>query len=117
MKEGKKMKKSVLMILTLSILSLGLSACSPQTEEKDSSDKLDWESVEASYKYALPLVMVNATKEKMTNTETSTGTQAPINQLAHAKELATAKSLNVVTPNTDTIYSQAFLDHGSIAQV
>lgn len=117
MKEGKKMKKSVLMILTLSILSLGLSACSPQTEEKDSSDKLDWESVEASYKYALPLVMVNATKEKMTNTETSTGTQAPINQLAHAKELATAKSLNVVTPNTDTIYSQAFLDLSDTAMV
>lgn len=79
--------------------------------------EISWETVEAAYNYCLPLVIMNATKDKITNTTTSTGSQAPINQLAHAKGLANAKSLDVVTPNTDTIYSQAFLDLKDTAMV
>ena len=74
------------------------------------ASQVNWEVVEAAYNYSLPLLMMNATKEKITNRKTPTGAQAPINQFAHSKGLANAKSLDVVTPNTDTIYSQAFLD-------
>lgn len=111
------MKKTLIKTLILSILILSLSACAVEKEKIETSEDLDWVIVEASYNYVLPLVMVNATKEKMTNTVTSTGSQAPINQLAHAKKLANAKSLDVVTPNTDTIYSQAFLDLTDSAMV
>lgn len=111
------MKKIVIAILIISICFISLSACTTEKENVDTTNDLDWGVVEDSYNYVLPLVMVNTTKEKMTNIVTSSGTQAPINQLAHAKELANAKSLNVVTPNTDTIYSQAFLDLTDTAMV
>lgn len=74
------------------------------------SNYVEWETVVASYNYCFPLLIMNATKEKMTNVTVPSGSQAPINQLAHAKGLADASSFNVVTPNTDTIYSQAFID-------
>lgn len=108
------MIKPLAMLLALCTATLGVSGCSTKT---DTTDEVKWETVRASYNYCLPLLMVNATQQKMTNTITSKGSQAPINQLAHAKELANAKSLDVVTPNTDTIYSQAFLDLSDTAMV
>jgi len=87
-----------------------------QTDMIDANE-VSWETVEAAYNYCLPLVIMNATKEKITNTITPTGSQAPVNQLAHAKGLANAKSLDVVSPNTDTIYSQAFLNLKDTAMV
>ena len=60
--------------------------------------------------YTLPLMMVKATEIKVTNTETAGSNQAPVNQLVQAQSLATAMSTDVVTPNVDTIYTQAFLD-------
>lgn len=46
----------------------------------------------------------------MTNTVAPSHTRAPVNQLIHAKGLATAASKDIVTPNVDTVYSQSFLD-------
>lgn len=103
-----KMKNSVIMLLVLCTVTLGISGCLVKTNT--TSDEVSWETVEASYNYCLPLIMMNATKEKITNTAISVGSQAPINQLGHSKGLANSKSLDVVTPNTDTIYSQSFLD-------
>lgn len=108
------MKKTILMLLILSTTILGFSSCAVKGE---ADSEVGWETVEASYNYCLPLVMMDATKQKMTNTRTSIGSQAPINQLAHAKGLASASSLDVVTPNTDTIYSQTFLDLSGGAMV
>ena len=71
------------------------------------------ELLEQAYLYAFPLVLMDATRTVSTNTETPNGTRAPINQFIHAEKLADAASRAVVTPNVDTIYTQAFLDVGS----
>ena len=69
--------------------------------------------LEQAYLYAFPLVLMDATRKVSTNTETPNGARAPINQFIHAEKLADAASRAVVTPNVDTIYTQAFLDVGS----
>ena len=69
--------------------------------------------LEQAYLYAFPLVLMDATRKVSTNTETPNGPRAPINQFIHAEKLADAASRAVVTPNVDTIYTQAFLDVGT----
>ena len=71
------------------------------------------ELLEQAYLYTFPLVLMDATRKVSTNTETPNGTRAPINQFIHAEKLADAASRAVVTPNVDTIYTQAFLDVGA----
>lgn len=70
----------------------------------------DWETIRKAYVYTLPLMLMDATIAKMTNTETATSRQAPANQLIHAGKLAGADDRDVVTPNVDTVYSQVCLD-------
>lgn len=60
--------------------------------------------------YTMPMMMVKATEIKVTNTETASWTQAPINQLVKVPVLADAAAKDVVTPNVDTIYTQAMID-------
>ena len=66
-----------------------------------------------AYLYAFPLVIMDATRTASTNTRTATSNKAPINQFIHAEKLADATTRAVVTPNVDTIYTQAFLDVGA----
>lgn len=66
--------------------------------------------VEKAYVYTLPLMMMDATEVKMTNTVEPTNMQAPSNRLIHAANLATHESKDVVTPNVDTYYSQIYMD-------
>ena len=79
-------------------------------DETESQTDLSWELIKDAYIYTFPLMLVYATKEKMTNTVSPTSTQAPVNQFIHASALATASATNVVTPNVDTVYSQVWLD-------
>ncbi len=60
---------------------------------------------------------MDATMKKFTNTEQATSVQAPVNQLIHSQTLATPNETNVVTPNVDTVYSQAFLNLSNSALV
>lgn len=60
--------------------------------------------------FTIPLMMVKATEIKVTNAETAGYTQAPVNQLVQVPILANATAKDVVTPNVDTLYTQAFLD-------
>ena len=66
--------------------------------------------VEEAYLYAFPLVLMDATKIVSTNTKTATERRAPVNQLIHVRSLMDASSRTVVSPNVDTIYTQAWLD-------
>ena len=68
------------------------------------------EQLEEGLVFTLPLMVMDATMTKSTNTVKATDLQAPVNQLFHALALADASFTDVVTPNVDTIYSQAFLD-------
>ncbi len=70
------------------------------------------ETLRQAYLYAYPLVLLEETKIMVTNTEYPTDTQAPLNQLFHAKELATPALISLTRPNVDTVYSQAYLDLG-----
>ena len=104
------MKKILAILLTaLTLLSCGfLSACSFDKTEPDTDTV--WELVNDAYIYAFPLVLTDATKTLSTNTEGTLSGRAPVNQFNHAKNLADASFRTVVTPNVDTVYSQAWLD-------
>ena len=76
-----------------------------------------WTSVEDAYVYSYPLVLVDATMKKLTNTEQATNTQAPVNQLIYNNVQFTSDIKIVVSPNVDNIYSSAFLDLNNTAMV
>ena len=104
------MKKTVAVLLALlMLLSCGLtSLCSAEGTEPD--PEAAWELVSEAYIYAFPLVLTDATKTLSTNTDGTMAGRAPVNQFNHARKLADASFRTVVTPNVDTVYSQAWLD-------
>jgi hypothetical protein len=63
--------------------------------------------------YGLPLVMMDLTRNRMTNVSHPGGTAAPVNQFANAPIFPPATFKNVVRANVDTLYSSAFLDLSS----
>lgn len=99
------MKKLISLVLTICML-LPLFPAGYAVAGRSST----WELLEEAYLYAFPLVLMDATRTVSTNTETATSGRAPINQFNHHKKLADANSHTVVTPNVDTLYSQAWLD-------
>lgn len=104
------MKKILAIPLSaLTLLSSGfLSICAAE-KTQPGTDAM-WEMVSEAYIYAFPLVLTDATKTLSTNTDGTIESRAPVNQFNHAKELADASFRTVVTPNVDTVYSQAWLD-------
>lgn len=104
------MKKILAIPLSaLTLLSSGLLfVCSAEKIQPD-ADAV-WKMVSEAYIYALPLVLTNATKTLSTNTDGTMESRAPVNQFSHAEKLADASFRTVVTPNVDTVYSQAWLD-------
>ena len=107
------MKKILAILLSLlTLLSCGLlSACSAEKTQPDTPDtETVWKTVSEAYIYAFPLVLTDATKTLSTNTDGTMTGRAPINQFNHVKKLADASFRTVVTPNVDTVYSQAWLD-------
>ena len=84
--------------------------CTPEQMQLFSARCEEKDLLEEAYIFTLPLMMMDATYKKMTNTVKATSLQAPVNQLVHAEQLATSEFKNVVTPNVDTIYSQVFFD-------
>ena len=102
------MKRSLATLLTtLILLSCGLTSVG--IAEPTDADAV-WELVSDAYIYAFPLVLTDATKTMSTNTDGSVTGRAPVNQINHAKKLADASFRTVVSPNVDTLYSQAWLD-------
>lgn len=104
------MKKPLAILLSLLMLpSCGLlSPCFAENTQPD-TDAV-WEMVSEAYIYAFPLVLTDATQTRSTNTDGTMAGRAPVNQFNHAKKLADASFRTVVTPNVDTVYSQAWLD-------
>lgn len=98
------MKKFLSILLSAVIL---LTGCA---DKVNTTPESVWDLVSEAYTYVFPLVMMNATKISSTNTETPAAGRAPVNQLIHSQKLADAESKMVVTPNVDTIYTQAWLD-------
>ncbi len=66
--------------------------------------------IENSYIYGYPLVLMDVTKQIMTNVAAPTQSHAPINQFALAQQFPDATFTDIVRPNADTLYSMAWLD-------
>ncbi|MBP9007355.1 MAG: DUF1254 domain-containing protein [Methanospirillum sp.] len=112
------MRKEGTCLLIFSLFLLSLSSPGGVSAEPIDAQNTDlWDIVEDAYVYCYPLVVVDATQKKFTNTEVPNPTQAPINQLAHSNFVFTAENRLVVSPNVDDIYSSAFLDLNNTAFV
>ncbi len=105
------MKQRISIILIV-VLALGMfSGCKNTTSEAEPDATKQWEVLEEAYCYTFPLVMMEYSKIVATNAEEPDGKgHAPVNQLIHAQNLANAQFKAVVTPNVDTVYTQAWLD-------
>lgn len=111
-KENKMKKMLATLLAVFTLLTCGIfSDCSAEKTQPD-TDAV-WETVGEAYIYAFPLVLTDATKTLSTNTDGTLASRAPVNQFNHAKKLADASFRTVVTPNVDTVYSQAWLDIGA----
>ena len=111
-KENKMKKMLATLLAVFTLLTCGIfSDCSAEKTQPD-TDAV-WETVGEAYIYAFPLVLTDATKTLSTNTDGTVASRAPVNQFNHAKKLADASFRTVVTPNVDTVYSQAWLDIGA----
>lgn len=60
--------------------------------------------------YGFPLVIMDATRKKLTNVPQATEHAAPANQFAHMTKFPDAAFKDVVRANVDTLYSTAWLD-------
>lgn len=109
-----KIRGILALLLCGALLLTVVAGCANDPENETTPKELSPEERQAllqeAYIYTLPLMIMDATNTKMTNTLEATDTQAPQNQFIHAQNLATAAFKDVVTPNVDTIYSQVFLD-------
>lgn len=93
------------MLMTIVLLA-GVCACAEPATSADEA----WALVRQAYIYGFPLMLMDATLTVGTNVETPENGKAPVNQVGHARSLATAAFRQVVTPNVDTLYSQIFYD-------
>jgi hypothetical protein len=60
--------------------------------------------------YGFPLVIMDATRKKVSNVTTSGPSTAPVNQFANMSEFPDASFKDIVRANVDTLYSWAWLD-------
>ena len=64
-----------------------------------------------AYIYGYPLVTMEMTRRIMSNVPAPLAMKAPMGQFANAREYPNAAFKDVTAPNTDTLYSAAWLDH------
>jgi hypothetical protein len=63
-----------------------------------------------AYIYGYPLVTMEMTRRVLTNVAVPTGWQAPMGQFGSRREYPNATNKDVTAPNTDTLYSSAWID-------
>ncbi len=104
------MKKMTLLELAI-ILAFSSPMFPAHSAQAGSLDGV-WKTVKEAYIYAFPLVLMDATKTASINTEQPDPGKgkAPINQFLHGEKLADAAFKIIVSPNVDTVYSQAWYD-------
>ncbi len=105
-----KITKMIGLLLMFAICLSALSSCLPIKKDSKLTEEEKTALLQEAYIYTLPLIIMDATFAKMTNSINATNLQAPPNRFIHALSLADADFKNVVTPNVDTIYSQVFYD-------
>jgi hypothetical protein len=91
-------------IFATTCAGLVLSAPTAQAQQSLSTEEAQAIARE-TYIYAYPLVLMEVTRKVGTNVAVPTGLNAPINQLAHAREFPDPSFTMVVRPNADTLYT------------
>lgn len=81
------------------------------SHEGDIAQQAVYKITKLAYVYALPLVIMKSTLQIQTNVPKVINDKgrAPINQLANAQAFPDASFTDVVSPNADTLYSNAWL--------
>ena len=74
-----------------------------------STEQINKQVIDA-YVYGFPLVLMDITKDVLTDTSKVTSTKAPINQFVFKRIFPDPSFTEVVSPNADTLYSQAWID-------
>ena len=109
----KIMKKSFTLI-TVTITILILSGCNNTKKDMNKSALTDDQIVEIAtqaYVYGYPLVLMEFTKQALTNVEEPTDYgYSPVNQLSNYRSFPDHNFTTVVRPHLDTYYSSAWFD-------
>jgi hypothetical protein len=108
--------------ILVAIMMASLGACNDKKETTDAAQKSEAQAgqeakqsealkagVEAVV-YGLPLVIMDLTKDKLTNVAKPDAFAAPVNQFVNVRQFPDASFKDVVRANVDTLYSSAFLD-------
>ena len=101
------MKKFILVMISWSFFASASFLSKDLKIDQNELDKIARES----YKYLFPLVMMDITQRKFSNTpypEHKKG--VPINVFNHMRQFPPLDYKDVVRPNFDTLYSTAFID-------
>ncbi len=93
--------KNVIFNVAVSLIAAMNLYSDPSSHEKE---------IENAYIYGFPLVLMDVTKDVLTATPSVTETKVPINQFLYKKTFPDPSFTEVVSPNADTLYTQAWLD-------
>ena len=100
--------------IALAVLAaVTFSGCSQQPNAAAVAAAKEKEALAAGVEavaYGFPLVIMDATRRKITNVAAPGAFAAPMNQFANVPEFPDASFRDVVRANVDTLYSSAFLD-------
>jgi hypothetical protein len=78
--------------------------------EAEAKEKAALEAGVEAVVYGLPLVLMDITRQKISNVAKPEAFAAPVNQFAHARAFPDSSFKDVVRANVDTLYSTAWLD-------
>jgi len=106
MKQLQTLKLFVTLVAALVISALALSSCTQTNITPDEARAIGREA----FIYGFPFVEGYKTLYKQAVDKGGRDFKAPFNQIGHARSVATPKDTWVVTPNSDTPYSFAWLD-------
>lgn len=99
----------VLLISLFITLQNPVIAAEPSPEEKQKQQDAFF-LAEKAYIYGYPLVLMEITKQLLTNFPSAGENGAPVNQFMHKTRFPDSSFTELVRPNADTLYSSAFLD-------
>jgi hypothetical protein len=103
-----RLDKAFMTVLSLAVLSIVACKQEATPNEVTSATRA---TAQDAYVYGYPLVLMDATRAKLTNVPHPVGAgAAPVNQLGAIKTFPDATFTDVVSPNADTLYSSGWLD-------
>ncbi len=109
--------KNLRLFFTLGVLLAALVGVSCSSSSKSTNSTTVAEDAIEAYVYGYPLITMEYTRRVMTNVPSSMGKLAPMGQFAHLRNFPSVKDREVTAPNSDTLYSLAWLDLNQEAYV